>query len=144
MNTLIAAGIAGLVSLIVAIVGVLASRHSNSFNADLEIAKFREQWIQRLRDTLSEFQSYAMLPNSEPHLERKFYELGTKIELLLNREDPMYENLQNVMYQMLESSNEPTGSKYSLNPEFIEISQDILKQEWEIVKTELRKKKKQK
>ncbi len=142
MDILVPAVIAAIVSLIVAVVGVMSTRYSTRFSADLELAKFRVEWIQRLRDTLAEFQSYAMLPNFEPHGERKFYELGTKIELLLNREDPLYEKLQNIMYDMLAVSVESVEKKYTLNPEFIAISQDILKQEWEVAKKEMQKKRK--
>ena len=145
-NTLLTTLIAGSFALIGTILGAYMgnrnSREINTINSELEIAKFREQWIQCLRDTLAEFQSYAMLPDSTPHLERKFYELGTKIELLLNPNDPAgkkdYQDLQKTMYAMLASSSGNTNQKYRNNPHFIDVSQRILEREWDRVKKELR------
>jgi len=138
--------VAGVFTLIGVSITAYFTRGNNTevitVNAELEIAKFREQWIQRLRDTLAEFQSYAMLPEATPHLERKFYELGTKIELLLNPDDPIgkadYEKLRSIMYKMLETSEGDVQQKYRNNPEFVAVSQRILKREWDRIKKELR------
>ena len=139
----IVAGLAAVIGSVVGavIAGLVSSnqeRENRTISAELEIAKFRESWINNLRDTLSEFQSYAMLPNSKPHLEQKFYELGTKIELLSNRDEEPFKRLNKIMYKMLDASEGDINVKYSTNAEFVKVCQDILKIEWDRIKTDLR------
>jgi len=104
----------------------------------LKISEFRQAWINELRETLSDFQSIAMEPNSNPADERSFYKLGTKIKLLMNPEDSDYSTLEDLMYKMLAVEKGDLHAKYSLNPEFIDVSQKILKREWERLKGDLR------
>lgn len=133
-------------TILAAIIGALiiysTARHNAQHAAKLELAKFRLEWIQRLRDALSEFQSYAVLPNFEPHKERKFYELGTQIELLLNPDEEPNKDLLKQMYSMLDVSSGTITDKYQKNPEFILSAQKILKSEWDRARNDLLKKKK--
>ena len=135
---------AAIVALIAAAIALYGAWRANkiaeknlSLAAELEIIKFREQWIQRLRDALAEFQCYAMVPGGKPHEEAKFYELGTKIELLMNRDDPYYDRLHNAMYDMLSNSEGTDLEKFRNNPEFVEVSQKILKREWRKIKSDI-------
>ena len=68
------------------------------FEGMLKIAEFRQQWINKLRSSMSEFQSYGILPNLDPTKEREFYKLGTEIELLMNPNDEDYRALQDSLY----------------------------------------------
>lgn len=108
-------------------------------SSELKLAEFRQSWINTLRDTLSEFQAIAMSPGNSPINDQNFYRLGTKIELLMNPHDERYPDLQNIMYQLLMVSEGDILEKYRLNPVFIEVSQGILKTEWEKLKQELTK-----
>ncbi len=63
---------------------------------------------------------------------REFYEKGTKIELMMNPNDPDYAALHACLYSFL--SAEGLVGKYSANPEYVEVCQRILKREWEVLK----------
>lgn len=106
----------------------------------LKISEFRQNWINDLRDCLSEFQSRGVLPDDDPRTDREFYRLGTKIELLMNPNDPDYCQLQQLMYGFLSAADGDTLSKYRKNPTFVDISQRILKREWERLKADLQSK----
>lgn len=41
-------------------------RSKMNFEATLKIAEFRQAWINSLRDEMSEFQSYGVLPGHDP------------------------------------------------------------------------------
>lgn len=89
---------------------------------------------------MSAFQSYGVLPGSDPTKNREFYRLGTKIELLMNPNDPDYQQLSKLMYQFLMASEGDTFAKYGKNAEFVDLCQKILKREWERLKADLQSK----
>ena len=68
--------------------------------------------------------------------QREFYEAGTRIELMMNRHDKNYERLNSAMYAFLGA--ESTREKYQQNPEYLSVCQDILKEEWEILKRDVK------
>jgi hypothetical protein len=107
-----------------------------ALQAEMKLSEFRQSWINNLRDCMAEFQSIGMTPGVEAEKERHFYELGTKIELLMNRRDEGYSALQTVMYRLLLAKTKE--EKYSCNRQFVEISQSILKREWEVLKLAVR------
>lgn len=110
------------------------------FQSTLKISEFRQNWINELRDTMSDFQSHGVLPGNDPTKDREFYRLGTKIELLMNPEDPDYQDLSRMMYRFLIDSEGEDSAKYGNNAEFVEICQKILKREWERLKADLENK----
>lgn len=112
-------------------------RQTISMQATLKISDFRQVWINDLRNAMAEFQSYGVTPELSQERERKFYELGTRIELLMNPADEKYQALQTSLYRFL-NANTP-ADKFSANPEFIAICQKILKTEWEILKRDIKK-----
>lgn len=114
-----------------------ANKHRMNFEGVMKIAEFRQAWINNLRDEMAEFQSYGVHPESNPAQERIFYKLGTKIELLMNPNDPDYPELQQQMYAFLSVSDGDTVDKYSQNPKFIELCQRILKREWDRLKRDI-------
>ena len=114
-----------------------ANKHRMNFEGVMKIAEFRQAWINNLRDEMAEFQSYGVHPEGNPAQERIFYKLGTKIELLMNPNDPDYLELQRQMYEFLSVSNGDTVVKYSHNPQFIELCQKILKREWDRLKSDM-------
>ena len=101
------------------------------FERLMKISEFRQIWINSLRDSMAEFQSYGVTPGHKSGHEREFYRLGTKIELLMNPNDPDYDELQDSLYKFLESSEKDVSEKYNNNPHYISICQRILKGEWE-------------
>lgn len=103
----------------------------------LKISEFRQQWINELRNTMAEFQSYGVCPDRNPSKDREFYNLGTKIELLMNPSDPDYSALEKVLYSFLKSADGNRLDKYRNNPEYVKICQRILKREWERLKFDL-------
>ncbi len=84
---------------------------------------------------MSKFHSYGVSPHLDQTKEREFYELGTKIELMMNRKDLRYGKLADLMHRFLSAENK--FEKYGVNTEYVETCQDILKQEWEVLKKEL-------
>ncbi len=108
-----------------------------NFAGMLKISDFRQAWINSLRDEMAEFQSYGILPNSDPTKEREFYKLGTKIELLMNPDDPDYINLQTQMYGFLSAADGGRLEKYSQNSDFVKLCQKILKREWDRLKQDI-------
>lgn len=101
----------------------------------LKVAEMRQAWINNLRDAMSKFQSFGVTPDLNHLAEREFYEFGTRIELLMNPNDPEYPALHACLYRFL--SAEDMIEKYSANPEYVEVCQRILKREWETLKREI-------
>ncbi len=87
------------------------------FHGTLKISEFRQNWINELRDCISDFQSHGILPDNDPTKDREFYRLGTKIELLMNPNDPDYDKLQGLMYRFLGTADGDTWSKDGNNAE---------------------------
>jgi hypothetical protein len=102
----------------------------------MKLSDFRQAWINGLRDCLAELQSIGMTPDQEAKRNQRFYELGTKIELMMNNKDEDYEPLQKIMYRLLSATNQE--EKYGCNAEFVEVCQRILKREWKVLKVALR------
>lgn len=102
----------------------------------LKVAEMRQAWINSLRDALTEFHAYGMTPGLDQVQKREWYAAGTKVELLMNPADPDYPEIQSRMYAFFSAKS--LQSKYALNKPYVDISQKILKREWEVLKKELR------
>lgn len=130
---------AALLAVIAAAWSTVAALIIHKRNVEIQVAlreaDFRQEWIDKLRDAMSEFQSYGVTPELNQRLDRKFYELGTKIELLMNPKDVKYPELKRNLYRFLNATS--IGEKYTINPEYIEVCQKILKTEWEVLKSDL-------
>lgn len=105
------------------------------FQRAVKIADFRQAWINDLRESMARFQSFGITPELDHALDREFYQLGTKIELLMNRNDERYRTLEKLLYDFLQAKT--VLEKYSCNAEYIDLCQDILKTEWEVLKGDL-------
>ncbi len=131
--------ILSLLSVIVAGGAVYVSYHTVSKQVKLQekikLADLRQDWIHQLREAMAEFQSFGMTPDLNHKNEKDFYKHGTKIELLMNKDDKDYSKLQECMYNMLQASS--LEEKYEANPEYIKVCQRIIKREWEVLKKEL-------
>lgn len=145
---LIAAVIAALVSALSAVLAYQNGRRQIDAQRELmlaqsahKVAEFRQNWINELRECLSTFQSIGTTPEIDPRSNPDFYKMGTKIELLMNPLDEDYASLKDVMYKYLDSSDATLGEKYANNPEFVDVSQRILKREWDRLKNDVRENK---
>lgn len=127
-----AAVISGVISVFSAFLSFYALRKQRKSTQQSKLAEFRQAWINSIRDAMSEFQSYAITPSLEHVKQREFYQYGTKIELLLNPDDPQYSNLQRCMYRFLQAQS--VDEKWSVNAEYVSICQKIIKAEWQVTK----------
>jgi hypothetical protein len=98
----------------------------------LKIAEFRQQWINTLRDSMSELQALAVTEGSEAP---EFHRLGLKIDLLMNRKDPRYSELHGYIASFMRADNE--RERWQCSADYTIVCQDILKTEWEVLKNAL-------
>lgn len=102
-------------------------------NSAVKLAEFRQGWINELRQAIAKFQSLGdTLKESDlPQV----HELQAKIELLMNRKDKRYESLVDAMAAFITETDDI--QRALRQTEFMVISQDILKAEWETLKREI-------
>jgi hypothetical protein len=86
---------------------------------------------------MANYQSYGVTPNLGQTEIREYYKFGTEIELFMNRADPKYPDLQRTMYNFLNAKT--TEEKYACNAPYVKVCQDILKNEWDVLKKEFAK-----
>ncbi len=84
---------------------------------------------------MATLQSLGVTPDLQHQQLREFYQAGTKIELLMNRDDRRYETLHDCLYAFLAAKT--LEEKYRCNAPFVEVCQDILKTEWDVLKLDL-------
>lgn len=102
-------------------------------NAAIKIADFRQQWINSLRESMAALQAMSV---TERSLEQpEFYRLGTRIELLMNRNDPRYPQLDGCIIEFMRAKTE--RERWQCSATFTTVCQDILKTEWEVLKRDL-------
>ena len=116
----------------------------------LGISQFRQKWIEQLRDLLSEFMTEAshlsieqqaghVDPRANPRRTERIMLLDTKISLMLNRHEADHRKLLDLTFEIVQRSMLPTadttGSAYGERlGEYVKLSQDILKREWDRLK----------
>ncbi|HSY34803.1 MAG TPA: hypothetical protein VK814_03540 [Acidobacteriaceae bacterium] len=105
------------------------------FQTRAKLAEFRQAWINELRVQMSTLQSLGVTPNLPQAEKEGFYKAGTMIELLMDRNDPQFAELQSCMYSFLAAQT--IEEKYSCNAPYVHVCQDVLKAEWERLKKEL-------
>lgn len=110
------AGVWTLVAALVAFLGVMITvtlqrrnfaKQLRSAHA-LKIAEMWQEWSNNLRNAMSAFQSFGVTPDLDHRAARQFYGHGTKIELMMNPNDPNYEALQQCLYVFLGASKRNT------------------------------------
>jgi hypothetical protein len=112
-----------------------AAQRQNDLTAKMKLADFRQAWINQLRDTLSEFQSRAMISDRQLVELQELHRLAQKIRLLMNKDDANYGRLSN-MIDLLISDTDPEGRAETVR-EATPLLQNILKAEWEVLKRDL-------
>ncbi|MGV6839495.1 MAG: hypothetical protein ACWA40_04805 [Planktomarina sp.] len=135
---IIGVSVSAIFSVLATVFAFLANRAAAKAQAAGQIAQFRQQWINELRDDLAEFHSIGVTPEHTPDTDMEFYRIGTRIELMMNPDDEDYKELQEIMYGYLKTARSSTLEKYANNPRLVDISQRILKREWERLKNDVR------
>ena len=101
---------------------------------DRAIATMRLQWVQDLRKILSEYHSVLVSYQSEDY--RKVSELGTQLDLMLNRDEPEQRELWEVAEEVFRTKDK--DKRVALDPKLMAAGQRVLKKEWQTIKWELR------
>lgn len=140
--------------LVGAVIGATTSRTSSkrallgterqlAFNRAAKIADYRQQWINDLRDAMAEWRSYPIYPvkdetpSEAENREQAMHKVRTKILLMMNRNDSRYGELNRIMHSVeMAMAYADRGSD---DDPFVKLFQDILKTEWETLKTDLAK-----
>jgi hypothetical protein len=106
-----------------------------------EIAKLRIQWMETLRNTLAEYHAVLMTWDEERDavegkkpMERLVL-LGTQIDLLLNQDNDAQKKLWDVAERIYHL---PTSEAQKEDKALVEAARNVLKLEWERVKSEMR------
>lgn len=97
----------------------------------MKLIDLQREWMHQLRESMAEFQSIGMTPGLNHQQEREFYEHGTKIELLMNKDDEYFNELQCKMYKLLDATS--TQDKYEANSGYITVCQKIIEREWSVL-----------
>jgi hypothetical protein len=104
------------------------------------VASFRQKWIEAVRDTLSEHHSIVMsLPEGHavsPEDQRKLAALRTKLQLLLNPDEPDSLELLRLIEEIVHCR---TVDRILKDGALSRLAQKILKTEWVRIKDELQK-----
>ena len=141
---------AAIVALIAASIALYGSWRANkiaeknlALAAEMEIIKFREKWISELRDRFADFLSFTTFKQIQRYdVERdvskgdwlKLNQLFSQILLLMNPNDEQYISLRNCMSNELKAIVSDEYDESQKSSLFLEISQSILKREWERLK----------
>lgn len=99
-------------------------------------ADFRQAWIDKLRESLAK----AHIGFSNPKgLSREDAEHALRALMLVNRNDQDYQRLSECIFRMADRKNLDDGEIDGISREFLQLSQDLLKREWNVVKSEINK-----
>lgn len=109
-----------------------------------EIAKLRMAWMETLRNKLSEYHSILMNFEDDDHSpdpqtkiqeNRKVSELGTHLDLLLNKNDPLQKALWDISDRVYKTAGQ--AEREALDEPLVQAGRAVLKAEWERVKAEM-------
>lgn len=120
-----------------------SEKERREHEAVAQISEFRQRWINDLRDRIADFGGLTSVHGSSDAMTREAIALVFKIELLMNPKDEDFSALRAALKYRLDAQGR--GGTENLNPEYdnlLEISQRILKREWNRLKDELRTPKK--
>lgn len=98
------------------------------------VSESRNKWLNEMRDSISTMLAEAQFPNPKPRtFTKKYWKARNEIVLRLNLTEPLHQALFNEIKQLdcINNSNQ----EQTIN-NIITFSQEILKEEWEKVKSE--------
>lgn len=99
-------------------------------------ADFRQAWIDKLRESLVKTHIGFANPGG---LVKDDAEHALRTLLLVNRNDPDYGRLRDCIFKMTNKKSLSADEIDKVGREMIEVSQDLLKREWNVVKSEINK-----
>ena len=98
------------------------------------VSESRNKWLNEMRDSISTMLAEAQFPNPKPRTHTKKYRKArNEIVLRLNLTEPLHQALFNEIKQLDCINN--INQEQTIN-NIITFSQEILKEEWEKVKSE--------
>ncbi len=121
---------------------IFVARTERMHQSALEIARYRQAWIDALRDDLAEFAGVAAIAyKTEPPDDKieRISVLSMRIRMRMNRDDADYQLLvdtltrENTQFFLGDNNQQNEGVP------LVVISQAILKREWERLKGDLQK-----
>jgi len=119
------------------------AKENLSMTAELERIKFREKWIQNLREEMSKLGGLATtLDDSDSEHRTAHMQHFVKILLLMNPEDDDYIELQNMAIDLLNywRDGDQKMNKEDFKPkDYVSVCQRILKREWTRLNLEIDK-----
>lgn len=103
-----------------------------------EIARMRLAWMDKLRDSLSEYHAILMSMEDSDYnkMAQQLSHLGTQLDLLLNQSDKAQKALWDVAERIYNANTRE--ERQSLDKELIEAGRAVFKAEWEKIKAEMR------
>ena len=141
--------IAAIVAFVSAIIaGIVALRNgylSVRSSAAIKHADFRQQWINKLRDEMANFQALAInydhaaerSAEKDKH-EKEVVKSMATVLMLMNRKDPDYQLLVDHMNDVVVGNSEAEMAKFfDAYADMVALCQEILKREWEVTKRDL-------
>jgi hypothetical protein len=137
--------IATIIGALIALSGVVVTlrvsrqnaKEQNGLASRMKLADFREKWLNNLRDTISELVGVLLsVQDVSQRVElRRAFELATKTKLLMNKGDVRYPELISILEAIINHDN--SASRYKLANDLENLTQDILKAEWGVLKRDL-------
>jgi len=108
-----------------------AMEHQTKLNAKAKVAEFRQAWINNLRDAMAKLMRQGLGAPAESDV----IEATAKIQLLMNKKDERYPELTKLLKEYVVAMK--SGDQQYNSSKLLELCQDILKNEWEVLKKEL-------
>lgn len=111
------------------------AKAQNDLAVKLKLADFRQAWINDLRNSLSELEARGLSNTYAQDEVLELTRLTQKVRMLMNKDDPHYPELSNLLALLNMNANTEARQKYvrDLTP----LAQKILKDEWEVLKRDL-------
>lgn len=136
------------VALISALIALYSARKAHrvaqvsvAATVELELIKFREAWIQRLREEMSTVAGYAAFdPDLSKEENIQFFKSHVKMLLLMNPRDDEYEAFNELTEQLYRHLNNPDEEVIDFDKrKWTSKCQHILKVEWDRLNDEVAK-----
>jgi hypothetical protein len=101
---------------------------------EIKLSEYRQLWINQLRDTIADFGAITSVEGNWEKNKEKVIGLVFKIEMMMNPDDPDYKNLRAALKYRADSQVKSGMPDYD---NLLKVSQDILKREWDRLKSDL-------
>lgn len=135
---LVAAGVAFVTAIIAGAVALRNGYLTIRTTAQLKHADFRQNWINALRDEMTNFQSLAVAKQPwTAKTDAALVKSSTKVLLLMNPKDRDYQRLLNALQAVLAGWHVERDKWLDAHADLIMLCQQILKREWNVTKREM-------